>query len=289
MIYFKNDEQTKKSILLCHSRASGRSAPIVTFRLFRVNPENEKSEHVQTLLRDMIMKKKIITVFILVVCVATYFLIPHIKIILIIKNSYSKDKTPYMYVVPSDEEIVNNKIGVNKYNNNYSFCNIKFKTPFKAITKNTSDDCQKNIKIIRFANCKSIIIDNGKTMTPKMKTMFAAINKTRSNMHTNNDFDIYNVCLNVTPDKISIFSSLGEKTKMLTLLLLKQSFTPAIDVIGIYKYKTNNISSFRFDLRDNRHIIYLFNSNNNYIANLSFYMFTVEEIDNILSSCVLNI
>jgi len=64
-------------------------------------------------------------------------------------------------------------------------------------------------------------------------------------MHTNNDFDIYNVCLNVTPDKISIFSSLGEKTKMLTLLLLKQSFTPAIDVIGIYKYKTNNISSFR--------------------------------------------
>ena len=258
---------------------------------FRVNPGNEKSEHAQTLLRDMIMKKKIITIFILVICVSTYFLIPHVKIILIIKNSYSKDKTPYMYVVPLDKEIIINKNDVNKYSdNNYSFCNIKFKTPFKAIKNNTSDDCQKKIEMIQFDNHKSILIDNIKVITPQIKTMFTTIvNKTKSNIHTNNDYDIYNMSFDITPDKISIFSSLDEKKRILALLSFKQSLINVRDIIDIYRYKSNDISGFRFDLKKNIHTVYIFNRNHDYVTNLDFCMFTVEEINDILSSCVLNI
>lgn len=218
------------------------------------------------------------------ICAAIYLLMPHIKIILINKTTYSKNKTPYMYVVPLDKKIMNNKIGFNKNSNSYSFSGIKFKLPYKAVTNDTNGNCQRKIKTICFDNNKSIMIDTNKTITPNMKTMFASVNQAGSNIYADNDFDIYNVCLNVTPDQMSISSSLDEKRRILTLLLLKESFLSPRDVIGIYKYKSNNITGFRFVLKNNTHKIYVFNHSNNFVVSMITYMFSAKEINNLLSS-----
>ena len=218
------------------------------------------------------------------ICAVIYFLTPHIKIILMNKTTYSKNKTPYMYVVPLSNEIMNKKIGFNKYGNNYSFCGIEFKLPYKSVTNDNYDNCQRKIKTICFDNNKSIMINNSEPLTPAMKTTFASVNEAGSNIYKYNDFDIYNTCLNITPDKMSIFSSLDEKTKILTLLFLKESLMSPQDVTGIYKYKSNNITGFRFVLKNNTQRICVFDNSHNFIVSMIAYMLSTEEINDLLSS-----
>lgn len=228
-------------------------------------------------------KKIIITLIILTICAVIYFIMPHINSLLFLKITYERKKATYMYVTPININITNNEKANKGYTYNI-FDKIDLEIPCQALMDN---DYHKNdvIKIIRCPNNKTIMFDNSNLINPEIKRQISEINKSRRNEILNSDFETCARILEVTPDKLSIFSSMKDKREIVALLILKESILPRKDIDGIiYKFTTNRINGFVFDFKKDTQTVILFDKNKNYVLKIIFNLFSESEISEILSS-----
>ena len=201
------------------------------------------------------------------------FLFPQVIIVAITKNKFSRDKTPYAYIIPVDRKLSTSISNIKKISEN-DCIDFKFSAPWELVERHVDE---KSAIFFKFSKKKGIIVylDNEEDKNLRESTELG-----KESLPT---FENYTNVLNVSPDQITIFIPY-EKAKEKAARLIEKAIYATYGE-KIYKFKTKNIRGFQFGDPNNENPVFVhFFDEKDRIFKMRFYSATQDEIDFILSS-----
>ena len=236
---------------------------------------------------DQLKRQKffVLIVAFLVVAAFVFFLSDRLTLSLFIRNTYSKAKTPEMYIIPIARTIqpFNETVGTQFL---LTYENVKFKIPWKLREKSESEFSTFYV----FMNKKGIAISQqGKDESSRQRLLDEdglEIQKSTSlygEETLQSEYAVTSLILHTTPEQFSIFRPVAESAKIIPLLRLKGLYAAYGNIT--YKFNLGNVRCIQFGNPQTTQNVYvhLFNDKNQ-IIRLQFVAATQAEIDHILSS-----
>ena len=195
------------------------------------------------------MKKLIVSAIIVsLILLGLIAYYPNLSLLYLIKSRYSVTKTPWAYIVPIDRKLDRSNSGLNS-NQTFSFNGLKFRVPWKQLRANKKLETglflsfhgDKNRGI--FVSSSEISVTNiREKLIGQYPSDSKAIKTLLGNDLFKSEYDLYNQCLNVSPDQINIFTPKRELGKIFVLLMLKNILT-RYDV-KTFRFKTKYLKGF---------------------------------------------
>ena len=223
-------------------------------------------------------------ILIIVAGISVYFsdrLVPFI----VINYSFSKTKTPEMYIVPTLREVQH---FADNYRLDYdlSFKSIKFKAPWELREKIELDYAtlfafvnKKGLELMQQKDDEKILkglLEDDQSETLKLKFLFGEEN-------LESEYAFVNLILHTTPDQADLFKPLPELLRIHPLLLYKLLYP---NFGGeIYKFNINDFKVFQFGNPQNtEHVRAIIFDRDDQVFKFHFVKMTQVEIDLILST-----
>jgi len=209
-----------------------------------------------------------------IIFVAFLFVFLNILVYFDIKNRFSVEKTPSLYLKPTNRTVLSNyKENINsKTYSPVAVSNIEFYLPWKISKQINAGDHF----LFMSSKGQGVSIDIWKNSEKNNTSSDATLPLFKT-------YHDYNSCLIITPEDVTIFMPYRQIVKIENALIKKIILTAFGN--NIYRFKINQIIGFQFNdaSSDKRSEVHLF-VNNDTKFRFKFYSSSQQDIDTVLST-----